>query len=161
MLNDWHDLFVATAGAAAALTGLIFVGVSLNLTKILSFESLPNRALLSLILLLNILIVSILVLIPNQTVFFLGLEILIAGIILYAFIITLDIKNYKKTPAQYRKQYLMHIAIDQIAALSYVFAGLSILFFGNDGIYIIIPGIIFSFIKSIFDSWVLLVEINR
>ncbi|MBS1918513.1 MAG: hypothetical protein JST87_19775 [Bacteroidetes bacterium] len=44
-------------GAAAVLTGLIFVGVSLNLTKILSFTSLPNRTLISLLLLLNILIV--------------------------------------------------------------------------------------------------------
>jgi hypothetical protein len=32
--ESWHDLFVASAGAAAALTGLIFVAVSINLAKI-------------------------------------------------------------------------------------------------------------------------------
>jgi hypothetical protein len=29
-MNERHDLFVATAGASAALTGWIFVGVSIN-----------------------------------------------------------------------------------------------------------------------------------
>ncbi len=28
--EQWHDMFVAIAGAAAALTGLIFVAVSIN-----------------------------------------------------------------------------------------------------------------------------------
>ena len=41
----WTDLFVATVGATAALTGLIFVGVSINLTRITAFKGLPERAL--------------------------------------------------------------------------------------------------------------------
>ena len=40
----WHDLFVAIAGAVAALTGLIFVAVSINLEQILKFRALPVRA---------------------------------------------------------------------------------------------------------------------
>jgi hypothetical protein len=31
----WHDMFVAMARAAAALTGLIFVAVSINLEQVL------------------------------------------------------------------------------------------------------------------------------
>jgi hypothetical protein len=46
-MNEWHDFFIACAGASAALMGLIFVGVSINLTRILSFPTLPGRALIS------------------------------------------------------------------------------------------------------------------
>ena len=41
--SAWHEFFVALAGAAAALTGLLFVAVSLNLRQILAFPSLPLR----------------------------------------------------------------------------------------------------------------------
>jgi modulator of FtsH protease len=32
-MSGWDNFFLAEAGASAALTGLIFVGVSINLTK--------------------------------------------------------------------------------------------------------------------------------
>jgi hypothetical protein len=44
-MSGWENFFIAEVGASAALTGLIFVGVSINLARILSFPKLPNRAL--------------------------------------------------------------------------------------------------------------------
>ncbi len=80
-MNEWSDLLVATAGAAAALTGLLFVGVSISLTKILSLPTLPIRALISLTLLLTILIQSILLLVPQQSSYLIGVEVLVPGFI--------------------------------------------------------------------------------
>jgi hypothetical protein len=46
--GDWGPFTTAQLGAAAALGGLVFVGLSLNLKKILSYAWLPGRALLAL-----------------------------------------------------------------------------------------------------------------
>jgi hypothetical protein len=41
---DWEGLFLAGAGASAALAGLLFVAVFINLTKILQVPGRPGRA---------------------------------------------------------------------------------------------------------------------
>jgi hypothetical protein len=63
--ETWHDFFIAAAGSAAALSGLIFVAVSINLPAILAEEKkigssyLTGRALESLVGLLIVLGISL------------------------------------------------------------------------------------------------------
>jgi hypothetical protein len=42
-LADWQTLFAVQAGAAATLTGLVFVAASINLPRIIETPGLPGR----------------------------------------------------------------------------------------------------------------------
>jgi hypothetical protein len=160
-MSDWTNFFTAEVGAAAALTGLIFVGVSINLKQILSFPRLPNRALLTLIILLNILVVSSLLLVPGQPLWLVGSEVLIAGLISWLLALRLDIQIFRETETAYRRLFLVNMALSQCATLPYIIAGLTLVISGAGGFYWLVPAVIFSFLKAILDAWVLLVEVAR
>ena len=160
-MKEWANFFVTMGGAAATLTGLIFVGISINLNKILSIARLPDRASQALMLLVTVMIVSALCLVPLQSTMLFGLEILAIGILIWIINIRLDIGIFQKTSAHYKKRYLVNALLTQLSVLPYVASGVVMLIWGNAGVYILIPGFIFSFIKSVLDAWVLLVEINR
>jgi hypothetical protein len=63
----WHDFFLAAAGATAALLGLLFVGVSINLAAMAAEErvDLRARAGQAFTNLIFVLVISLIMLIPN------------------------------------------------------------------------------------------------
>ena len=63
----WHDFFLASAGASAALLGLLFVGVSINLNAITGQErvDLRARAAQAFANLIFVLVIALLMLIPD------------------------------------------------------------------------------------------------
>src|SRR5271156_6091694 len=79
MIEPWANFFVAQVGASAALLGLVFVSISLNLPKILSNPYLPDRALMTMSLLLAILLVASLLLIPDQPRWAMATEIFVVA----------------------------------------------------------------------------------
>ena len=56
----WDSFFVAQAGASAALLGLLFVGLSINLGTIARSARLVQRALESFLLFTGVLLVAVL-----------------------------------------------------------------------------------------------------
>ncbi len=73
-LADWQTLFAVQAGAAATLTGLVFVAVSINLPRIIETPGLPGRAAESMLQFLQVFFVSLAILIPQQPLTTLGCE---------------------------------------------------------------------------------------
>lgn len=160
MEDGWGDFFAAQVGGSAALLGLLFVGVSLNLSQVLKSNGLANRALIALLLLLIVMIVSLIFLIPKIGDFWLallmtgiGTALLVGGNIIQAAI---------AHGSRGRKVIsTLNIIAFEISAVPYAVAG-ALFFFGHgSGIYWAAAATIFSIIKATIDAWVLLVEINR
>src|SRR5687767_13322429 len=77
----WSEFSVAVVGASAALTGLLFVAVSINIEQILAVGALAGRALSTMILFVVPLVVGIPVLVPGQSRTTLGLELIVTGVV--------------------------------------------------------------------------------
>lgn len=159
MTEAWLDFFGAQIAASATLLGLLFVGVSLNLQKILSLPLLPARALIALGLLMAVLVGSSAVLIPSQPVPVLGAEVLAVGACIWGCGSLNELRNAKRTPL--RSVALGNVILFQIAALPYLVGGGLLLMNEASGLYWLAAAMIFCTIKAVVDAWVLLVEINR
>ncbi|HEY1504596.1 MAG TPA: hypothetical protein VGF92_09875 [Stellaceae bacterium] len=168
-MEAWGGFFVAQAGASAALTGLIFVAVSLNLTKVLALSHLPKRAFQALMVLMEILVISSLALVPQPLAWFAG-EAALVALPIWITVIALDTQTLTiagKAQAveiagdSYRQRAIQRMAISQAAALLFVVGAGTTLAFGLVGVYWLAPAIICSYLIALLDAWVLLIEINR
>lgn len=94
----WTAFFTAITGAAAALAGLLFVAVSINLDNILKSKTLPPaRAAETLAILVFVMISSALALVP-QDVELLGTEILVIAVPLTAITVRSQLKLQRQKP---------------------------------------------------------------
>ena len=106
-VDEWHDFFLAAAGAAAVLAGLVFVGVSINLDTIMSNPGygLAGRALEALVLLVAVLIVTILLLVPAQGMGLAGAEVLAVGVVDWAAVVIIQVlvlRNWRSLEPAFR-----------------------------------------------------------
>jgi hypothetical protein len=162
----WHDFFLAQAGAAGVLTGLVFVGVSINLQKIVSDPNsgLVGRAGEALILLVGVLTASVLVLVPGQGAGLLGAEVLVVGLAACGWIAAIQlprVREWGTMRADLRGPFVLRVVLGQVATLAMVIAGVAMLWVGPGGLYWLVASTVFSILAALADAWVLLVEINR
>ena len=165
-MDEWHDFFLAQVGAAGVLTGLVFVGVSINLQQIVSQSGygLPGRAAEALILLVAVLTASVLLLVPGQGTMLIGGEVLVVGLVAWGSIVVIQLmrlRSWQTMSSELRGPFVLRVALCQIATLPLLVAGIAVLAAGLGGLYWLVAGMVFSILVALFDAWVLLVEINR
>jgi hypothetical protein len=162
MLGQWTNFVITAAGASAALAGLVIVAVSVNIAKIISYSHLPARAGATIGTLILILVVSMAALIP-QGIEALGFEIILFGICcwllqLWAARQMLIVRRERNRPWY---ESARGITLGQVQTLPFIIGGLMFSDANPRGFYWIAGGTIAIFIFSIYNAWVLLVEILR
>ena len=160
--QGWGELFLAEAGASAALGGLLFVAVSINLERIIAIRSLPGAALATIVLLVAVLMVSTFALVPEQPRWVLGGEVLVVGIVAWSTVTGISLRALRAPiPNQPRFVPLISVVVTQAATLPMVVAGVSLLLVAGGGLYWLVPGVAFSLVVAVVNAWVLLVEVVR
>jgi hypothetical protein len=157
----WEELFLAEAGASAALAGLLFVALSINLTKILEVRGLVGRAGEAIVLLVAVLVASTLVLGPDQPRAALGTELLVAGLLAWSILVVIHARAVRARIGPSRAVLVGRIVMAQVAVLPFLVAGASLLLRAGGGLYWLVPGVVFCLVVAVLNAWVLLIEILR
>jgi uncharacterized membrane protein len=156
----WSDFGVAVAGAAAALTGLLFVAVSINLDRVLQYPRLPPRAGATLATLVVVLVVAILLVAPGQDSLALGIEITAISSLLAAAVLVVQLRA-GRSPEEPLRWLLFPILILFVPALLLLAGGLSLILEAGGGLYWVLAGVATAFLACAMNAWVLLIEIHR
>jgi hypothetical protein len=159
----WSDFAVGVAGAGAALTGLLFVAVSINLERILSLPRIPRRAGQALILLATPVFTAIALLTPGQPTWGVGVEMIVigAGTGPALYVLTGGPSEISAQPLW--SWLLTGVLPSAVLSLGTLLAGISLVADvpGLGGLYWIPLATALAWLGGLFNAWVLLVEIMR
>ena len=167
---EWHDFFLAASGAGAALAGLVFVALSINLHEIIRGEGLVSRAGEAIALLVTIVIVGLVGLAPFAEPAILGILLMLAGGIAWFTVTRARLRSRAQIGlvaedgghgGPTTRQWFWTLVVGEAGTIPVVLAGLSLIVGTGGGLFWLVPGIAFMVIAAMVDSWVLLVEIQR
>jgi modulator of FtsH protease len=158
----WSDFAVGLAGATAALTGLLFVGVSINLATILALPTLPRLAATTLTLFGTILLGSVLVLIPGQGTTALGVELAALGLAVGVPLLWAQTRPPRRTEHTPVFDWLATRLAPAVLvpALTFV-SGITLALTTGGGLYWFAGAAAVAIGAGLVGAWILLVEIQR
>jgi hypothetical protein len=153
----WHDYFVVVGGGSAALTGLVFVAMTLHLQEIVSDPVQRHRSRTILAGLTAVFIRCALVLMGGQNAQAIAVEIF-GVLVVVEWLLYTSIRQ----AARSADQGVLWRTIGSFACLLFEQAGAVVLFLGNSwGLYMVGIGMMSSFIFMVTGAWLLLVGVGQ
>ena len=159
-LGLWTAFLAATVGAGAGLAGLIFVALSINLDRLAARPKLAARAGETLAVLLLAVIGSAVGLMPISRIGF-GIVLLAVATPICLVTLNLQLRQGPDSPDHPYWWFLSRIAVTQFAVLPLMLAGLSMIIGKGGGLFWLGAGVLVAFAGSVYNGWILLVEVVR
>jgi hypothetical protein len=157
----WANFLVAELAATASLTGLIIVAVSINLQRILTFPQLPGRAAEMLIMLVGALLACSFGLLPGQSVKVFGAEILGTGLLMSLSPVVIQARTVSIIKTQPLTWWLWRHLIGLCAGVPVLIGGCYLVAGASGGLYWVAAGVMATLAATVWNAWVLLIEILR
>lgn len=152
----WHDYFVMVGGGSAALTGLVFVAMTLHLEEITRNPVHRHRARTILTGLTAVFIRCALVLMGGQNGQAVAVELIVVLLV-----VEVILYNSIRQAARNADPSVLWRTIGSFACLVVEQAGAVILFSGNAwGLYLVGLGMMSSFVFMVSGAWLLLVGVG-
>ena len=159
--DSWTAAFTAVAGSAAALTGLLFVALSINLDRVIKGPGLVARAVEVLLLLVAVLIIATLLLMPGQGADAAAVEILVTAIVTSSLLAGIHIRAPRQALGVTTSNFALRVVGDQMGPLFLVIGAVTLLTRSGGGLYWVVPALIAAMVAAVIGAWVMLVEIVR
>jgi hypothetical protein len=152
----WHDYFLMVGGGAAALTGLVFVAMTLHLEEVTGDPVHRHRARTILTGLTAVFIRCALVLMGGQN----GQAVAIELIVVLAVVEVILYSSFRLAERSADRGVFLR-TVGSFACLVTEQIGALILFFGHEwGLYVVAVGMMSSFIFMVTGAWLLLVGVG-
>jgi hypothetical protein len=161
LASSWSGFGEAVATAAAALAGLLFIAVSINLKQILEVPSLPTRAAQTLIMFVTPLIIALLVITPGQARIALATEFMATGLAIGGVQLYLDLTAQRGDESTLWRRMIGAVFPAVFSSGCLVIAGATLAGEAGGGLYWLVPSVLAAIIFGLINVWVLLVEILR
>ncbi len=162
-LGQWHDYFITVAQVSATLAGLLFVGLTISLSHVLSGTAYMNRAFVALFLQFEMLLIGIFGVVPGQPAWVVGGEFVATGLAIFAgtSIFVYNFPEDANAVLGSRGPRIVRTLLAWIGTLFPAVAGIGVALNEPAALYFLIPAQIACLYLSIGNAWVFAVEIPR
>ena len=164
-IGGWESFALAQVGASAALLGLVFVGISINLRDIIGSGSLVHRAAEAVILLGSVLVTATVVLVPGQRRDVLSTELILLAVALFAIVFYLQRDAIAQSdpgkPGPPRGSLAIRRVFGLGTAALVAVAGITLAAQAGGGLYWYPAAVLAAYVGALTNAWILLIEILR
>ena len=160
-MEAWDTFAEISGSAAAALTGLLFVAVSIRIASIARSQELRNRAAQTLSLFGTVLIVSVLIAIPRQAYRTLGVELVVLAVITGTGLYILDRRAKGDRSNQAIAPALEAVTPITVTSLLLLAAGIVLVVGVPAGLYVLVGPVVVALAGGVASAWLFLTKITE